>query len=477
MSEHTVPPQALSHPTSIEDVGLDLGHLGRFQLISLAIAGMIPAIGIALGPFLMFALGGGPNAWISALFSMIVTSCVGFAVITFARRYVGAGSLYSYIGEAFGPWSRYAMAAGVLLCFVTGVAGAAASFSVFAASFFHGLGLESVTTRAGHLVLACLIIALAAAIASRGLDTSFAVVVLLTVVSIPLVALISIMSASRTGLDLGIQLDLTSAAFSWTGVFQGMAGGVAWILGFESCSALAAETRDPKRNVPIAVMAGPVALGLVYLIATFLQVPGLSVSMEAISAGSSPTAALAELGGLPGWISSVTDVVLAAAAICAVLGFINYGSRCLVALAVDDLLPARLTTLDLKRHSPVTAIAVLAGLCLLVIVSMPLMGPDFISAYNVLAQLLVFVWVPGYVLICAGAIRLTVRRGDVNKLVIPASLVGGGAMAWLYYNGVANPSVPAAGGIGALVLAGMALLAVLLRRNERRRRAAKVPRA
>lgn len=147
-----------------------------------------------------------------------------------------------------------------------------------------------------------------------------------------------------------------------------------------------------------------------------------------------------------------------------------------MALAVDDLLPARLTTRDQKRRSSVTAITVLAGWCVLVMVSIPLMGPDFIGAYNVVAQLLVFVWIPGYVLICAGAIRLTTRRGNGNKLVILASLIGGVAMTWLYYNGVANPTVPAAGVIGGLVLAGLALVAVLLRRHEQCRPAAKVSR-
>ncbi len=81
---------------------LETGRLGRASLVSLSLASFFPAVGIALVPLLVFSTAG-TNAWQASLLSTIAVVCVGRAVTAFARRYVATGSLYSYIGEVFGP--------------------------------------------------------------------------------------------------------------------------------------------------------------------------------------------------------------------------------------------------------------------------------------------------------------------------------------------------------------------------------------
>jgi len=112
-----------------------------------------------------------------------------------------------------------------------------------------------------------------AAIAYCGVETSVRVAVTLAGVSVPVVLLITIASANYTHLHLGSQFHLATGNLS--GIFLGVATGSAWLVAFESCAAMAVATKDPQRNVPLAVMAIPVVLGLLYISCTVADVPGL----------------------------------------------------------------------------------------------------------------------------------------------------------------------------------------------------------
>ncbi|UTT50915.1 APC family permease [Rhodococcus gordoniae] len=423
-------------PSATAEIGLDPGHLSRLQITSLAVTSFVPAVGMATAPFLFFGAGGF-NAWPAALLAMVATVCVGKAIITFARRYVGSGSLYSYIGEVFGPWARYAVGASLLLGFITQVAGTGSLVGIYFGSFLTTLGLENGYSPGLQMLILAVTLTTAALIALRGLDTSVRVAVTLTLVSVPLMILVTGASATRTGLDLAQQFDFGSLTVS--GTFQGMASGIAFLVAFESCTALAAETRDPKRNVPLAVMSTPVLLGLLYVVVTFLQVPGLAEAEDVLSAGASPVAALNAVAGMPSWIGGATDLVLAIATFAAVVGFTNYGSRYLVTLGVDGFLPARVTDVDRRRHTPAFAIVSLSVLGFLTMGAMVSYAGDFLTSYNTIAVVIVYCWVLPYVLIGVGAILVIAREKSFEPLTFISSFIAIGSMSWLFINGLIHP--------------------------------------
>ncbi|NYJ03358.1 amino acid transporter [Nocardioides thalensis] len=439
--------------------GLETGQLGRLSLASLAIASYTPAVGMALAPVLFFSAGG-VNAWPAAFLAMIAVIGVGLAVVAFARRYVGTGSLYSYVGEVFGAWSRVLMAATLLLGFVLQLAGTTAIVGIFTGSFLSARGMGSALDLGPQIVIYAIAILVSATVAYRGLDTSVRVAVLLTVVSLPLVLLITFASVGSTGLQLDSQLDLGSMSMSST--FLGLAGGIAFLVSFESCTALAAETKDPRRNVPIAVMSIPVLLGGLYLLATFLQTPGLAAASDALAAGASPTAALAEQSGLGSGVATATDVVLALAVFASLIGFVNYGSRFFLTLAQDGLLPRRITSIHPRHHSPSAAIVLLAVTGFAVLAAAFLLAGDLLTAYNSIAVSIVYAWVLPYLMITVGAVVLLVRERALAPLTILGAAVGFAGMGWLYVNGIVNPPAPPIDAMSWVVLVGIVVLVVLL---------------
>ncbi|RYE39574.1 MAG: APC family permease [Hyphomicrobiales bacterium] len=446
---------------------LESGHLSRGSLVSLSLASFIPAVGMALLPVLLLSTAGS-TAWSSSLLTAVIVSCVGIAVITFARRYISTGSLYSYIGEVFGPWARYLTAAALLAGYVAQIAAIAATVGIFTGSFLASQGFENSLGFGVQAVVIFGAILIAAAVAYRGLDTSVRVAVTLALLSVPLMVVITVMSAANTGLDLGQQFAFGSLDFG--GTMQGVAAGAAWLIGFESCTSLAAESKDPRKNVPLAVMAAPVVLGVVYVLSTVLQVPGLTAAAEAIDAGMSAPAALALQSGLGASVANVTDLVLAIASFAALIGFINYGSRFVMSIGEDGLLPRFMTRIHPRFHSPHVAVVSMAVLGFIVMAILELITGDIVSAYAMATPLIAYCWVAPYILICAGAVVLSWRLGERSIVVLISAVVGAAGIGWMYINGWIDPPPPPTDAmLWVSILVIVATLAIILVTKRRMR--------
>ncbi|ORA22911.1 APC family permease [Mycobacterium aquaticum] len=426
-------------PESPVPADLESGHLSRRALVSLALSSYVPAVGIAIMPLLVVSVSG-ITGWQSSLLATFALIFIGRAIIEFARRYVASGSLYSYVGEVFGPWARILTGAALLCGYICGSAGMAGAVGIFFGSFLSSFGLTGaleVGAQIAFFATACLIVA---AITYRGLDTSIRVAVILTVLAVPLVLVITIASAFHTGLELNAQFSFSDFSFSHT--LHGMALAAAALVGFESSAALASETRDPRRNVPLAIMAVPIVLGGAYPFITMLQAPGLIAASDQLAEGVSAPAALALQAGLGSSVAAATDLVLAIGTFAALVGFVSYGSRFAMTLARDGLLPAAIGRVHPRHHSPNTAISAVLIVSFLTISMQTARTGSATAAYTAVATLLVYLWVLPYALIAAGAIVLTVRAREFRPGLWFAAVLGGAAFVWCYVDGVLNPPAP-----------------------------------
>lgn len=456
-----------SPPSEPEHAQLAGGHLSRARLTSLSLASFIPAVGMALLPMLMVSAAG-PNAVYATVLTALLISCVGICVVTFARRYVASGALCSYIREVFGPWARFVSAGALLTGYAAQIAGIACTVGIFSSSFAASQGISEQSSHLVQTIAALAAIAIAAVIAYRGVDTSVRIAVTLAVLSVPLMLVITIASANHTHLHLATQFHFATANIS--GILLGVAAGAAWLVAFESSAAMASETKDPHRNVPLAVMAVPIVLGTLYIACTIADVPGLLATADQIQAGVSAPAALALNAGLGRGVASVTDAVLAVACFAGLIGLINYGSRCAMAISEDALLPSMLADIHPRMQSPYRAIAMMALAGAGLIVALTFITGNLVSVYTLLASVITLIWVVPYLLICVGAVVLNHRLGERKPLILLAAAVGAIGISWLYVTAWVSPAPPPADVVAWLAPAILVAAALLMAGTYRRLR-------
>ncbi|MEV4249982.1 APC family permease [Streptosporangium canum] len=270
---------------------------------------------------------------------------------------------------------------------------------------------------------------------------------------------------------LHLQEQLTLGGSSVNGIVAGIASGSAFLVGFEGSAVLAAETRDPKRSVPVAVMSVPVILGALYLIATILQTPGIILASDAVAAGASPPTALAHEAGLPDAVGRATDLVVAVATFAAFIGFVNHGSRFAATISAEGLLPRRVARVHPRFRSPTYAFLLtiafgLGGIVALVLASS---GP-IQTIYSAISTLVVYFWVIPYTLIRVGAAVLLFKEGKLTAGTIACFLVGAGSVVWIYISGILFPPPAPADAMSYVAVSTTVVLSLSFSWVARRRR-------
>jgi amino acid transporter len=165
--------------------------------------------------------------------------------------------------------------------------------------------------------------------------------------------------------------------------------------GFEAAAPLAEETRDPKKNVPLAVMSTVIVSGIIYVLGSWALVTAFGPShIGALAADPNPfhTAAakyISVLAPLVTWIllTSVTSSYVAANTQTARVIF--GGSR-------SGLWPRRLSRMSSRFHTPaIAAIIFVAPSILIAVVSTaftnPITASGFLGTYGILGLIIMYI--------------------------------------------------------------------------------------
>ena len=224
--------------------------------------------------------------------------------------------------------------------------------------------------------------------------------------------------------------------------------------GFENTAAPAGEYRDPRRDVPFALLA---QIGLVTLLYVLVQLVALG-TLPDLAASRTPLADAAR-GFLGGWGGAFLTAGAAASILGTAGNTVLSGPRYLYALARDGYGPAFLGRLHPRTLTPAAAIVVTTALALPLALSGSFAG---LAALSVVARL------AGYVSTAAAVPVLRRKRPDTPATVRlplgPAIPIG--AVAVSLFLVASATALDLAAGAAALV-AGLAVHA--LRRKGTRR--------
>lgn len=395
--------------------GLHAGVLGPLETLAQAVSAVAPSTSPSLTIPLVFSLAGNAT-WFVYLMATAATLLVGFCVSRFARLSASPGSLYSYAADTLPPVFGVMAGGGLLLAYVaTGasVAGGALYYGgVVSQGFFHGTPPALLT-----LALVC---GAAGWIAYRDVKLSAELMLWIEIVSVSLILIVLAVMLVRFGLHFDVdQFRLKGATISALGPALVLA--MFSFVGFESATALGSEAREPLRTIPRAVLQCAILAGVFFMLCSYSEVLGFRGESSKLSESTSPLHLLAAKAGISPLGVAIDFGALVSMFAC-VLACTTAAARVLLRMAHGGLLPAALERTSRRHGTPVTAIALTAGLMFAATAALSLHGVAGSDMYDWLGSLSVFGFLTAYALVAAALPFARFALGQHSHLVAGISV-------------------------------------------------------
>ncbi|HSD75705.1 MAG TPA: amino acid permease [Steroidobacteraceae bacterium] len=399
---------------------LDLTFLGVGAIIG---AGIFVLTGIAA------ATQAGPAIVLSFVLAGFVCVLAALSYAELAAVVGGSGSAYGYAYVVLGELIAWIIGWALILEYCIGVSAVAIGWSGYFASGMQAIGVplptELVTApHAGGIVnlpaiaiILLLMVLLCIGVTASKWVNAVAVLIKLAVVALFIVVAIGNVKAENWSDFMPFGL-------------SGVVGGAALIfyayLGFDAVSTAAEEARNPQRDLPIGIV-----VSLIVCTALYILVAGLLTGIVHYSTlnNASPVAqAMLSLGYT--WFAGL----IAFGAICGlttVMLVVYYGgTRILLAMSRDGLLPKALSRIHPRTRTPIPII---------VVVGIVLCGVAGFAPITAVVEMANIGTLTAFVAVCIGVVVLRYRRPDLHRPfrtpfmpVLPALGVAG--CLWLMVN-------------------------------------------
>ncbi len=223
-------------------------------------------VGIILGAGIYVLIGevaalAGNAAWLSFALVAVLCAFTGMSYAKLAALFPKAGAEYVYVKHAFGKELAWLVGWFLIVGCIVGTATVAIGFANYFAAMFN---TPVVLTALTLVVICCFILLL-------GVKESAIVEIAMTFVET--LGLIAIILIGIPRLGSVNYFELANAGV--VGVFQGATLAFFAYIGFESIARLAEETKNPKRNIPRAILLSIAITATLYVLVAFSAISTL----------------------------------------------------------------------------------------------------------------------------------------------------------------------------------------------------------
>jgi amino acid transporter len=396
----TVTPAPRTEAALRRDVGLAVG-------VALVVNATI-GTGIFKTPAKVARLSGSLSASFAVWIVGAVVALAGAITLAeLAAAVPRTGGIYEYLRRSFGPSVAFLFAWTKLVLLIPSAVGSFARLAAEATAAL--LGLAPDATRDTRVALAFLVVAAGANLA--GVRTSALQQAALTAAKYGGVALLAVLGLAAALPSSGVPVPAEPPPFADAPTFAGCFAALVSVMwaydGWADLSSLAGEVRDPGRSLPRALVAGTVAIALVYLAANagYARVLGLE-GLRRSTTGSNMVAAnlaaltLGDLG------RRLLSALLLVSCLGGAMSSLLTGSRVFVPLATDGHVLGWLGALSPRTAVPTRAVLVSAVL-----------GGVYVTvrSFEQLTEAFVVGYFPFYVLAVVAVFRLRAKEPDLPR--------------------------------------------------------------
>ncbi len=334
-------------------------HLERNVLtvpngIALAAAAMAPVIAVVLN-----APAAGPSAGaalpLSFLLAFIACLLVGNSVIQFARKLPSAGSFYTF--NSYGLGKTAGFFTGWL--FWIGYAILAPGLFTAMGAFAHDYVLNVFKVEIYWGIFSLIGMAIVFALSIRSIKASVQVDLTFLIIEVVVFLILAVIAIARGGSGNSLSVFTPAASpTGFSGVGLGVVFGILSFIGFDAAATLGEETKNPRRNVPLAVGGALVFVGVFYIIIMYALTAGYGLIHAAnyknFLGDPNPIVTLAHT--YTPWLEQIIDLAAIAGLFSCFLAIHNTTIRIIFSMGRDRILPGVFGRVHARWFSPYTAI-------------------------------------------------------------------------------------------------------------------------
>jgi amino acid transporter len=334
---------------------LRVNALGFLQLLAQSVAVISPTMTAVLIIPLAFSIAGN-STWFSYLFATVMLMFTVLSLNQFAKRSSTTGSMYAYVAKGLGAASGVMTGWGLIWCyFFIGTAGLC-GFTLMTEQFLQGLGVHGTVT---PFLLFATSAAIGFVIAYKDVRLSAILVLVLEGLSVACILALSCFILFKHGSAIDSS-QIKLSGFSLKGLDFAVVVCIFSLVGFEAASTMGGEARNPRKNVPRAVIWSLIITGLFMVVMCYVETLGAKHAHLNLGTLGAPLQTLAgayhvsffkvpvSLGGMISFFALT-------------LSCVNGGSRILMPLAKHGFVHKKLHGTHSTNLTPHSCIALYYG--------------------------------------------------------------------------------------------------------------------
>ncbi len=416
-------------PAGQDAARLKAGAVGLIGVLFMAVANAAPITAMSFNVPIAIGYGNGIGVSGGYLFATVVLTIFTIGFVSMARYITTAGAFYGFTSQGLGQVAGMATGLLATVAYVIFEASLVGGFAYFASQYvFAPMGLT-----VNWMIIALVGIVVISALTYYSITLAASVLGITLVGEVVLLLALALSVLFKGGPDGYVFNEtvlpnnafgsLAEGAFG-TGVAAGTAAiGIffafwSWV-GYETTAVYGEESRDPRRNVPLATLIAVVGLGLFYTLMSWLVVVGNGRAESVkVSAGASPVDLWLNLvnANLGGAMTNVYKVLLVVGSFACAMAFHNAAARYIYAMGREgawEWMRNSLGKVNSAHGSPATASFVQSGitalLCLLFLLFTDVKVKDEAGALISTPDLVPYVNVYGVLALIGTAMVLIVQ--------------------------------------------------------------------
>jgi amino acid transporter len=419
-------------------------ELNIWETIGISVALMAPSMAANINPQGTVGSVGRavPLAFALATVGVLLVS---WTFVRLCQRFHHSGSVYGFVGATLGPKAGVVAGWGLLGTYTFyGVVTSMAS-GLFGSAFLDAVGIwKDPPTWSGFLIGGLALVGvwwLTVSPVRRGTRVLLSVegVTVLLILLVSVVVLVKLLGGSG-GRHVTLSPFSVAPGTDTSTLFLGVVFGFLSFAGFEAAATLGEEAREPRRDIPRAILGTAIFGGVYFVFVTWVEVMGFGADDAGLKAFAGSGSLMGDLGSrfVGSWVGDLISLGAAVSAFGCALACAVSGSRLMYALARDGVLPRGLERVSSSRRTPVAAATTVVGAMYVIIAvwALALKAKPF-DEFLYSGTIGTLILLVAYVLATIGAARLFFFSGD-HKVPLWEIVIPGAALIVLVYTIVRN---------------------------------------